>query len=107
VCAADRAIEVLRADEPSEGLVDTSLLPALTESLQDLDPGATVAPMLSPGVTDGRFFARLGIRHHGLLPMQIPDPAAIIQTMHGANERVPVGALEFGTQVFQRLLLSA
>lgn len=62
--------------------------------------------MLNPGVTDGRFLARLGIQHHGFLPMQLPDPAAIIQTMHGSNERVPTAALEFGAKVYQRLLLT-
>jgi acetylornithine deacetylase/succinyl-diaminopimelate desuccinylase-like protein len=62
--------------------------------------------MLNPGVTDGRFFAELRIQHHGFLPMQLPDPAAIVGTMHGTNERVPTTALEFGAAVYEHLLLA-
>jgi acetylornithine deacetylase/succinyl-diaminopimelate desuccinylase-like protein len=71
-----------------------------------VDAGAPVVPMLSPGVTDGRFLARLGIQHHGFLPMQLPDPAGIIQTMHGSTERVPTSGLESVASVYERLLLT-
>jgi acetylornithine deacetylase/succinyl-diaminopimelate desuccinylase-like protein len=106
ICGDDVTIEVTRVDEPPTNRVDSGLLPALAQALGVVDPGAVVVPMLNPGVTDGRFFAPLGIQHHGFLPMQLSDPVAIIQTMHGSNERVPTGALEFGTSVYETLLLT-
>ena len=41
----------------------------------------------------------LGIQHHGFPPKRLRDPVAMIQTMHGADDRVPVAALEFCTNV--------
>jgi acetylornithine deacetylase/succinyl-diaminopimelate desuccinylase-like protein len=104
VVGPDAEIELVHSDVPARGTSDMSLLPALAEALEQLDPGARVVPMLNPGVTDGRFFARLGIQHHGFLPMQLADPGPIIATMHGVDERVPVSALEFGTGVYERLM---
>jgi acetylornithine deacetylase/succinyl-diaminopimelate desuccinylase-like protein len=100
----EAAFELTHVDKPPTASFDMSLLPALTRALGELDPGARVVPMLNPGVTDGRFFGELGIQHHGFLPMLLPDPAAIIQTMHGADERVATAALEFGANVYERLL---
>ena len=40
-------------------------------------------PMLLPGVTDGRFFSRLGIQTYGFLPMQLPAGAGL----HAADPR--------------------
>jgi acetylornithine deacetylase/succinyl-diaminopimelate desuccinylase-like protein len=37
--------------------------------------------------------------------MQLPHPGAVIQTMHGADEHIPVSALQFGANVFEELLL--
>lgn len=107
VAGADLDLEFTHVDEPATTDADTSLLPSLGAALQAVDPGARVIPMLNPGVTDGRFFAKLGIQHHGFLPMALPDPAPIIQTMHGIDERVPVSALEFGSSVYESLLLAA
>ena len=47
-------------------------------------------------MTDGRFFARLGIQTYGFLPMKLPAGFDFWSTVHGADERVPVDAVEFG-----------
>jgi acetylornithine deacetylase/succinyl-diaminopimelate desuccinylase-like protein len=60
--------------------------------------------MLLPAATDGRFFAKLGIQTYGFLPMALPAGFNFLETIHGANERIPVEALTFGTQAIYQLL---
>jgi acetylornithine deacetylase/succinyl-diaminopimelate desuccinylase-like protein len=83
---------------------DLSTFPLLEEILREADPGASVAPLLLPGVTDARFFARLGIQTYGFLPLPIPRGVDFLPTIHGADERVPVEAIEFGTRCLVELL---
>jgi len=90
-------IEVIRSDpgppEPDMGLFDM-----LGGILVESDPEAVPVPLLLSGVTDGRFFSRLGIQTYGYMPMQLPGDFNFVETIHAANERIPIGALEFGTQ---------
>jgi len=57
-----------------------------------------------PGVSDARFFARLGIQTYGFLPMRLPADMNFMSLIHAADERIPVDALEFGTQAISRVL---
>ena len=67
------------AAEPDLALFDT----ARRTSLRELDPAAKPIPMLLPGVTDGRFFARA--RHPDVrLPA---DAAAAEPAVHAADPR--------------------
>lgn len=61
-------------------------------------------PLLLPGVSDGRFFARLGIQTYGFLPMRLPQELPFMELVHGDDERIPVDSLEFGTTAIRRLL---
>ena len=56
------------------------------------------------GFTDGRMFARLGIQNYGCLPQKLPADFNHSVTVHGADERVPVETLEFGTDVLYNLV---
>jgi acetylornithine deacetylase/succinyl-diaminopimelate desuccinylase-like protein len=78
--------------EPDMGLFDT-----LAGILKEADPEGTPLPNLLPAVTDGRFFTRLGIQTYGFLPMLLPEGFNFTQTVHAADERIPVEAVEFGT----------
>ncbi len=44
----------------------------LAAILEQADPGSTAIPLLMPGVSDARFFARLGIQTYGFTPMKLP-----------------------------------
>ena len=79
--------------EPDMGLFDT-----LAGILKEADPEGTPLPNLLPAVTDGRFFTRLGIQTYGFLPMLLPEGFNFTQTVHAADERIPVEAVEFGTK---------
>jgi acetylornithine deacetylase/succinyl-diaminopimelate desuccinylase-like protein len=85
--------------EPDMGLFDT-----LGGILGELDPGGVPAPLLMAGVTDARFFSRLGIQTYGFLPMKLPRGFDFWETIHAADERIPLEALDFGAEAVYRAL---
>jgi len=99
----DVELEVVRYDqgqaEPNMGFYDT-----LATILHEADPDSTPIPVLTPAVTDGRFFSRLGIQTYGFIPMTLPEDFNFLQTVHAADERIPVEAMEFGTQAIYEAL---
>jgi acetylornithine deacetylase/succinyl-diaminopimelate desuccinylase-like protein len=96
-------LEVIRHD-PVASAPDLALFDTLAGILRELDPLARPIPLLLPAVTDGRFFSRLGIQTYGFLPMQLPEDMAFMELIHAENERLPVAAVEFGTQAIGRAL---
>ena len=89
-------IEVLSHDSglqrPDLGLFET-----LSDVLKESDPDGIPVPMLIPGVTDDRLFARLGIQNYGFLPMLLPKAFDFAASIPGSDERVPVAAINFGS----------
>jgi acetylornithine deacetylase/succinyl-diaminopimelate desuccinylase-like protein len=96
-------LEVIRHD-PTLPSADMGLFDVLGGSLKELDPEARPVPLLLPGATDGRFFARLGIQTYGFLPMQLPPELSFMSLIHSEDERLPAASLEFGTQAIARVL---
>lgn len=83
---------------------DMGLFETLASILREADPEGIPLPMLMPAVTDGRFFSRLGIQTYGFLPMTLPAEFNFAGTIHAADERIPVAAMEFGTNaIFEAL----
>ena len=103
IVGSDVELEVLRHDpgpaEPNMELFDT-----LAGILREADPAGIPIPLLLSGVTDGRYFSRLGIQTYGYLPMPLPEDFNFIQTIHAANERVPAKAIDFGVQAIYQAL---
>ena len=99
----DVEIDILRHDpgpaEPDMGWFDT-----LAGILKEMDPEATPVPLLQVGVTDARFFARLGIQTYGFLPLKLPPDFQFATTVHAADERVPIQALTFGAEAIYRAI---
>jgi len=83
---------------------DYGLLDGLGEILRELDPKAIPVPFLLPASTDARFFSRLGIQTYGFTPMRLPERFDFFATIHAADERIPVDALEFGTEAMYRVI---
>ncbi|MGP9822795.1 M20/M25/M40 family metallo-hydrolase [Salinarimonas sp. NSM] len=83
---------------------DDSQLPLMQALISEIDPGATVVPMLLPGSTDARHLAPLGIQSYGFLPMRLPSGLSFMELIHAADERVPVDALREGTRVLAGFL---
>ncbi|RJE90830.1 M20/M25/M40 family metallo-hydrolase [Paenibacillus sp. 1011MAR3C5] len=101
----DKAVqlEVLRHD-PCAAAPDMGMFSLLSDVLKAADKEAVPVPMLLPGGTDGRFFARLGIQTYGFLPMPLPQELQFTKLIHAADERVPVEAIGFGTDAIYRVL---
>ena len=76
----------------------------LRQVLREADPAGIPLPVLLPIPTDGHFFSQLGIQTYGFIPMKLPPDFNFWQTIHSANERIPVKAVEFGTNAIYKVL---
>ncbi len=85
-------------------ILNMGLFDTLADIITEQDPEGVSVPMLMPAGTDGRHFAQLGIQTYGWMPMNLPADFDFLKTIHAANERVPVSALEFGAEALFRLL---
>ena len=91
---------------PNPGLVSTDmgLYEVLASSLREFDPQGIPFPFVNYAVTDARFFSKLGIQTFGYTPLMITEGLDLTNTIHAADERVPVAALDFGVRsVFSAL----
>lgn len=99
----DLELQVVQHDvTPADA--DLSVLPLLSAVLRELDPDGVPVPMLQIGVTDGRYFARIGIQTYGYLPLNLPDGFEFTKLIHAADERVPAESIRFGAEAIGRVL---
>ncbi len=101
IVGRDVELELVRHD-PGPPEPDLGLFEMLAGVLRELDPDGIPVPFLQIGVTDARFFGRVGIESYGFLPMRMPDDFVGLQYIHAADERVPAAALEFGAEAVWR-----
>jgi len=80
------------------------LFDMLSGILRKTEPSGRPIPLLMSGVTDGRFFSRLGIQTYGFVPMRLPAGVDLIGTIHGADERMPVSEVSFGAQAMYEVI---
>jgi len=104
--------EVLGDDLDCEALLydrgisetDFGLFPYLDEILAQAHPGSHQVPYLLPGSSDARFFDALGIQTYGFIPMNLPPGFNFFETIHAADERIPIDAVQFGADaMFQAI----
>jgi acetylornithine deacetylase/succinyl-diaminopimelate desuccinylase-like protein len=100
---ADVELELIRHD-PGPHEPDLALFETLADVLRELDPEGIPVPLLMIGVTDARFFSRLGIQTYGFLPMRLPPDLRFLSLVHAADERVPADAVDFGTEAISLAL---
>jgi len=80
-------VEVLLAGEPAPDSPSSGeLYDVLARSFRAAAPGSAVAPVVSPGTTDSRFFRARGIAAYGIAPFKVNYYDA--ETVHAANERI-------------------
>jgi acetylornithine deacetylase/succinyl-diaminopimelate desuccinylase-like protein len=84
--------------------VNMGLFNHLSDIIKDGDREAVPMPFVISGVTDARFFAKLGIQTYGFTPMVLPEDIDFSKIIHSENERIPVKALEFGVESIYKLL---
>jgi len=103
VVGRDVELELARFD-PGPPEPDLAHFDTLSGVLKELDPQGIPVPLLQVGVTDARFFARLGIQTYGFLPLKLPADFKFEELVHAADERVPADAVEFGAEAVFRAL---
>jgi acetylornithine deacetylase/succinyl-diaminopimelate desuccinylase-like protein len=103
LAGVEMELEIVRHDAVT-AVPNLDLFAMLAGSLRELDPDARPIPLLLPGVTDGRFFARLGIQTYGFLPMQLPADMRFMELIHAENERLPAASMDFGTRAIELAL---
>ena len=91
----DVKFEVVRFDSGPEK-IDMALFEMLAGVIREMDPEGKPVPLLLPGVTDARWFARLGIQTYGFIPMRLDESLNFLRAIHGPDERVPVESIEAG-----------
>jgi acetylornithine deacetylase/succinyl-diaminopimelate desuccinylase-like protein len=90
--------------EPMEAEPDMGLFHTLADVIREGDPDGLPIPMILPGVTDARYLSKLGIQTYGFTPMKLPEDFTFFDAIHGVNERVPVEAVEFGTEAIHKVI---
>ena len=85
----------------------TDFYQKIEETLRQLEPGAKLVPVLSPGSTDMLHFRDKGIKAYGFVPMKLGRLSAkeFASLAHGYNERISVENLMFETRFFYDLSL--
>ncbi len=89
----------------NESPTDGPLWEAIGLAANDLAGPATLVPMLTPVLTDGRFFRQRGVTAYGVgLFEDDMDFAGALSMFHGNNERVGVGSVELTTRMLTETL---
>ncbi|WP_197505029.1 MULTISPECIES: M20/M25/M40 family metallo-hydrolase [unclassified Mycobacterium] len=96
--------EWIKDFESYETSFDGDLVDAMNAAVLALDPDGRTVPYMLSGGTDAKSFARLGIRCFGFSPLRLPPDLDFTALFHGVDERVPVDALRFGTDVLEHFL---
>lgn len=87
-----------------ETTFDGPLVDAMRQAILQADPAGHVVPYCLSGGTDAKSFSRLGIRCFGFTPLRLPPDLDFSALFHGVDERVPLDALDFGTQVLDNFI---
>ena len=96
-------IEVARYDS-GPPTVDMSLMLFLSGILERADPGGKAIPFMVAGGTDAKWFDTIGIETYGFTPMLLPPDLNFMALFHGADERIPIEALEFGASLMHEAI---
>lgn len=99
-------VELVHGDVGLEQPFDTALVQAMAASLGRHDPDAPVLPYMLSGGTDNKALSELGIAGYGFAPLRLTPDLDFAAMFHGVDERVPLDALDFGTDVLEDLLLT-
>ncbi len=91
------SFQVLHEAPASDSPSDDPLFVALGRHAVAGRSDAVAGPLLSVGFTDSLWVRQKGVRAYGLVPIEVSREIA--GTFHGANERVPIAAVQRGFRV--------
>jgi len=103
----DYELEWIEAVGGTRSPLETPLWDAVASFVQELEPGAVLAPIACPGFTDSHFLREsFGTVAYGFFPVKAMDPVLATTLVHSANERVPVDDLEAGVHMLRHVTRS-
>ncbi|HET9508368.1 MAG TPA: M20/M25/M40 family metallo-hydrolase [Gaiellaceae bacterium] len=96
---ADYELEWIERWGGTRSTTETPLWSAIEGWVDELEPGARVAPLCCSGFTDSHWLrAAFGTVAYGFFPMRTMAPELAARLIHSANERVHVDDLELGVE---------
>ena len=79
--------------------LDTPLWSAIEGFVDQIEPGARLAPICNSGFTDSHWLREaFGTVAYGFFPMRTMDYGLAARLVHSADERIPVDDLELGVE---------
>lgn len=99
----EQVVSNVAVETPFEG----ELIERMKEVIQIEDPGAVVLPYALSAGTDNKALSELGIAGYGFVPLKLKSDFDFPSMFHGADERVPLDALDFGVRTLVRFMVSA
>ena len=102
--AADYELEWIERWGGTRSTTETPLWGAIAGWVEELEPGARVAPLCCSGFTDSHWLrAAFGTVAYGFFPMRTMAPELAARLIHSANERVHVDDLELGVEFLRHV----
>ena len=99
----DAEVEVLLAGEPvAESPTGNELYRDLVTTMQQSQPGSAVAPVVSAGTSDSRFFRARGVVAYGIAPFKVNYYDA--DTVHGSDERIRARFFTEGVRLTRKIV---
>jgi acetylornithine deacetylase/succinyl-diaminopimelate desuccinylase-like protein len=103
----DYDLEWIEAIGGTRSPLGTPLWDSLAAFVEELEPGAALAPLACPGFTDSHFLREaFGAVAYGFFPVKAMDPVVAALLVHSANERIPVDDLEAGVHMLRHVARS-
>jgi acetylornithine deacetylase/succinyl-diaminopimelate desuccinylase-like protein len=82
--------------------IETPLWDAIARFVEDIEPGARMAPIACPGFTDSHYLREAyGTVAYGFFPIKAMDAEFATKLVHSANERIAVDDLELGVDMLR------
>lgn len=98
----DVSLEIVMQSAANQSPLDTALYNSFAKVLQQHFPEAVIAPVMSAGATDSRFFRAAGIPAYGLIPALIEREE--LKGLHGINERISIQGLTQGVIILKEVI---
>jgi len=93
---------VLRGIETQPSPTGGGFFEVLRKAVEDSFPGAITTPFMLPGMSDSRFFRRLGVPVYGIIPARLGFEE--LATIHGVNEKISVEDVKDGVRFMYALV---